>query len=174
MTRKARKEYAKKAYKHVIEEFLEQKIGGNIDKALANSGYNNDITCVVKLRESDLDKLVHEESVGTDVELVPLNRGSRNLLRCLIAFYVCKKNAGIDINSRWCDIPGEDFDNFRLDEWDPEHTYRLDSAPSSTNLSTTTTSLSGKTTSKYTPAKAFDPSIKKDTTLFPVLQDIVH
>ena len=95
---------------------MEQEIGGNIDKALAYAGCNDDISRVVGLTELDLETLIYEEGVGTNVKLVNLKQGPINLLRCLRAFYVCKKNKGIDIDSTWCDIPGEHFDDFCMDE----------------------------------------------------------
>ena len=172
-TRTERTNYAKKAYKHVLDEFLDDKTG-NIDSALGNDGYKDDIRCVVKLTDSDLDQLMHPETGGPDQKLVSLNRGSRSLLRCLRAFYICRKNDGFDIDSKWCEIPGEDFDDFRLDIWDPDHTYKLNSAPSVASHSTTSTSQSLKTTPKYSEAELFERSFKKDPSLFPILQDIVH
>ena len=121
ITRRSQREYAKWAYKYVIEEFLGEKMGGNIDKALAHGGYN-DIAQVVKLRDSDIDELMHE--AGPNNQLVDLNRGSKNLLRCLRAFYICKLNDGEPINDTWCDISKETFRDFRLNEYDRNQTYR--------------------------------------------------
>ena len=97
VTRRSQREYTKWAYKYVIEEFLGEKMGGNIDKALAHDGYN-DIAQVVKLTDSDIDELMHEASSGPNNQLVDLNRGSKNLLCCLKAFYICKLNDGEPIN----------------------------------------------------------------------------
>ena len=50
-----------KAYKHVLDEFLDDKTG-NIDSALGNDGYKDDIRKVVKLTESELERVMYEES----------------------------------------------------------------------------------------------------------------
>lgn len=112
-----RTNYAMKAYKHVLDEFLDDTTG-NIDSALGNDGYKDDIRKVTKLTDSYLDQLMHQETGGPDKKLLPMNRGSRSILRCLSAFNICQKNDGFDIDSKWCEIPGEDFDDFRLDIWD--------------------------------------------------------
>ena len=117
---------------------------------------------------------MHEEGAGQDKKLVQLNLGLRNLLRCLRAFYVCKKNAGVDIESTWCEISWEEFNDFRMSLWDPEHNYKLNSASSLIGPSTASTNLPTKTAPKYTQAELFERSLKKDPSLFPVLQDIVH
>ena len=125
ITRRSRREYTKWAYKYVIEELLGEKMGGNIDKALAHGGYN-DIAQVVKLRDSDIDELMHE--AGPNNQLVDLNRGSKNLLRCLRAFYICKLNDGEPINDTWCDISKETFRDFRLNKYDRDQMYRRTAA----------------------------------------------
>ena len=71
-TRMERINYAKKAYKHVLDEFLDDKTG-NIDSALKNDGYKDDIRCLVKLTDSDLNQLMHPETGGPDQKLVSLN-----------------------------------------------------------------------------------------------------
>ena len=113
-TRKEEADYAKLAYKHAIEELLDRNLGGNIDQALDNHGCGGDIRNVVTLTDQDLGQLMHKEGAGQDKKAVHLNPGSRNLLRCLKAFYVCKKNIGVEIESTWCEISGEEFNNFRM------------------------------------------------------------
>ena len=173
-TRKDRAEYAKLAYRYVVEEFLERSLGSTIDQALDNSGCDGDIRNVITLTEEDISQLMHKESPGEDKKMVTLNRGSRNLVRCLKAFYVCEKNAGVDIESTWCEIPGEDFDRFRLNFWDSEHNYKLNSASSLIGPGTAGTNLPTRTAPKYTQAELFERSLRKDPSLFPTLQDIVH
>ena len=173
-TRNDRSEYAKQAYRYVIEEFLERSLGSTIDQALENSGCDGDIRNVITLTEKDISQLMHKESPGEDKKMITLNLGSRNLLRCLKAFYVCEKNAGVDIESTWCEIPGDEFDRFRLNFWDPEHNYKLNSASSLIGPSTTGTNLPTRTVPKYTQAELFERSLKKDPSLLPTLQDIVH
>ena len=58
--------YAKAAYKHAVEEFLEENLGKNIDQALDNSGCKDDIRSVVMLTDQDLGQLMHKESAGPD------------------------------------------------------------------------------------------------------------
>ena len=123
-SRTERINYAMKAYNYVLDEFLDDKTG-HIGSALGNDGYKDDIRKVVKLMDSDLDQLMHPETGGPDQKLVHLNRGSRSLLRCLRAFYVCRRNEGVDIDSTWCNIAGEEFDEFHYNTWDPNTTYRL-------------------------------------------------
>ena len=79
----------------------------------------------MSLTDLDLDQLIHEKSERLNKKFVYLNRGSRNLLRCLRAFYVYKKNEGFYIDSTWCEVPGEEFDEFHYNTWDPNTTYRL-------------------------------------------------
>ena len=127
ITRRSRNEYTKRTYKYVIEEILGEQMGGNIDKALARDGYN-DIAQVVKIRDSDIDELMHEVSSSPNNHLVDLNRGSKNLLRCLKAFYICKLNDEEPINDTWCDISKETFRDFRLNECDRNQMYRRTAA----------------------------------------------
>ena len=64
--RKDRSEYAKQAYRYVIEEFLERSLGSTIDQALENSGCDGDIRNVITLTEKNISQLMHKESPGED------------------------------------------------------------------------------------------------------------
>ena len=114
MTRKERDEYAKNAYIYVIEEFLGDKIGGNIEKALTQAGCQGDIRVVVTLSEKDVDNLQHEAGEGIDKKIVHLTAGSRQFVRILIAFYCCKVNGGEHINTTWLETNSEEFETFRM------------------------------------------------------------
>ena len=55
MTRKERAEYARLAYKYMIEEFMEVKLGGPIDKALNNPRTEGKIRRVIQLSDTQVE-----------------------------------------------------------------------------------------------------------------------
>ena len=98
MTRKERAEYARRAYKYMIEEFMEVKLGGPIDKALDYAGMEGDIRRVVKLSDTQIEQLQYKTGEGIDQKINDLPVGSKQLVRIVVAFYIYAKNQGVDID----------------------------------------------------------------------------
>ena len=129
MARKEKEDYARKAYRHAIEELLGDKIGGKIDNALTDAGCQGDIRKIVTLRDEDIEKLRHEVGKGADKTFCQLAVGSKVLVRILKAFYCYKINDGAILNDTWPVIDPEEFEMFRMMKYRRNQSYELINSP---------------------------------------------
>ena len=58
---------------------MEERLGGNIDKALGNAGCKGDIRVVIKLSNTEIDHLQYTVGKGIDQKLADLLLDQSNL-----------------------------------------------------------------------------------------------
>ena len=99
MTREQKRTYARTAYSYVLEELMDVKVDGIVDRALADAGCQGDIRVVVKLSDAEIGSLCYRDGEGENKKVFDLPVGSKQLVRIVKAFYVHQKSEGIDIDS---------------------------------------------------------------------------
>ena len=126
-TREQKCTYARASYSYVLKQLMDVKVDGIIDRALTDAGCQGDIRIVIKLSDAEIGRLCYKDGEGEDKKVFDLPVGSKQLVRIVKAFYIHQKSKGIDIDSSWLDITGDDFDTFRMDIYDPDQTYKIPS-----------------------------------------------
>ena len=170
------------AFNHVITNLFRQDLDGRTASSLlVYTGDLRDITQVIEMPDEDIDKLnyyTYETIQPDEKETKPktvrvshdLPKGSRNMIKVLKSFNRYMSSSGEAIYYDWSNITAQQFDEYRLTEYDPNVKtpvpVRLNSSSPQFFMSTIT-----PTTNKFTLAQQFNKSIKRDPSVFVVLKN---
>ena len=170
------------AFNHVITNLFRQYLDGRTASSLlVYTGDLRDITQVIEMPDEDIDKLhyytyetIQPDEKETKTKTVrvshDLPKGSRNMIKVLKSFNRYMSSSGEAIYYDWSNITEDQFDEYRLTEYDPDVKtpvpIRLSSPSPQFSMSTTT-----PTTNKFTLAQQFKRSIKRDPSVFVVLKN---
>jgi hypothetical protein len=151
---------AKAAFDHVLDVVLGCDNTSPLKKSLLRERFN-DVHSFCQLTNEIIDDLQYDTDTEKDIRVTA---GDKGLLKAFLDYISYRHRNGNPIEDNWTDITVEEFDTFRVD---PEYIGR-DRTPAFALFPHTATNGQDK---KPTPAEIFKRNIKRDPSLFPVLND---
>jgi hypothetical protein len=149
------------AYHHFLDNVLDRNDTSQLKQALLEHGVD-DINSLLLLSDPDIENL---EFTDTTNRIVKVRLADKRLLGILYTYILHRASSPTPINDDWLLLTKLEFDTFRVDP------INRPSNRNTTYPAPTVAPVIRMASTASPPADIFRKGIKRDATLFPILQD---